>query len=93
MPEREKRCETCRFWGEEDREIEVTFLGRYGRLPCHGTPPNRFPRSEPERYTDPAEPDWPWTHPDDWCGPWQPKDPITMLGDLVRQTRLTRLVA
>lgn len=28
----------------------------------------------------------------DWT-PWQPKDPITLLGDLVRQTGLARLVA
>ena len=29
---------------------------------------------------------------DDW-EPWQPKDPITLLGDLVRQEGLTLLVA
>ena len=28
----------------------------------------------------------------DWI-PWQPKDPITLLGDLVRQEGLARLVA
>jgi hypothetical protein len=64
-------CKQCRFWLNWDSEM--TNLGE-----CHRFPPRMARRHEsgpegPAAITvRPEDGGWPLTHPDDWCGEFQP---------------------
>ncbi len=55
MAEREKRCETCRWW-------EEGILWRCGECRRH-SPPSELRGARVGKC-------WPITHDHDWCGDW-----------------------
>ena len=87
LPMREERCETCRFWDNESKQMRISEHGGESgacrRLPpvvsglyCESLQLHAAGRSrdeiEPHHAIDGV---FPHTSKDDWCGEWKPKPP------------------
>lgn len=72
MSERKERCETCRFWDQE--EVEDKFYGvcRRGHpVIARGS----VVQDSPGDPVDAFDAFWPHTRKFDWCGEWEAKQP------------------
>jgi hypothetical protein len=72
VSERKERCDTCRFWSNQDDD---------GTGLCRRNPPKAASTPEQQSIVEEWTEDgwammgfWPWTSDSDWCGEWQPSE-------------------
>ncbi len=66
MKAQSSRCETCKFWDELKKQLQVSE-GRAGYCRFHA--PGRS-----TLYTGLSRAFWPTTFDHEWCGQWNEKD-------------------
>jgi hypothetical protein len=58
------KCDTCKFWDQENVVTSAGLCRRYGPRPAE-----RPPLEKPEV----MDVGWPMTTGEDWCGEWEAK--------------------
>jgi len=68
-----ERCDRCRYWVLDPRDVNADVLDRQGE--CHRHAPVPSVAAVGEDLPDGSYPNvlWPFTFGDDWCGDFAPR--------------------